>query len=156
MSKFTGDVDIAFGPGRKSGTLRQDLIWECDYLGSGLVVVIPKNFTSDGLTAPRFLWGFVSQWDGIELRAALLHDYALYMLDKSTPVAGLDTREKIDWQFYLALRALEVPDLKARICWIGVRIYSIVYGITPFGGAAPQSSTITEVCGCRDNPCRCK
>ena len=127
MSRFTGSLavrymdDIADG---RHAQLLEPLIWDCDYLGSGLQVIVPAGFITDGASVPRILWPLLPPWGDKGTRAAMVHDYLLDMLRADTPVAGMDTREAIDWQFYLMLRALGVSEWRARSCYWGVSVYS--------------------------------
>ncbi len=105
--------------------LLEPLIWDCDYLGSGLQAIVPAGFITDGASVPRILWALMPAWGDKGTRAAMVHDYLLERLRLGEPVAGMDTREAIDWQFYLMLRALKVPEWRARACYWGVAIYSV-------------------------------
>ena len=132
MSKFTGDLSVSFSAARYA-LLKEPLIWEIDYLGSGLRITVPAGFHSDGATVPRPLWWLMPPWGDKGTRAAILHDYLLEELEAGRkPHELINTRERADWQFYLALKALGVAEWRARICWLGVRAYStysILFGI---------------------------
>lgn len=127
MSRFTGPLSIAFDDTGRKATLLEPLVWDVDEKGSGLSVTVPTGFTSDGATVPRILWWLMPAWGDKGTRAAILHDFILDRMKDLYPLPGLETRERADWQFYLALKALGVGEFRARILWGGVRAYSIYY-----------------------------
>jgi hypothetical protein len=133
MSKFTGQLSVNYHDNiyGQLAILNEPLVWECDEKGSGLTVTIPAGYVSDGATVPRIFWWFMPPWGHRGTRAALVHDYLLEMLvDKRTPVAGIDTRSKCDWQFFLALKALGVPDWRARLTFWGVTAFTALWSVS--------------------------
>jgi hypothetical protein len=125
MSKFTGPLRLEFN--KDVATLLEPLYWDCDELYSGLRVMVPSGFVSDGATVPRLFWWFMPPFGDRGTRAALLHDYLLEMIDSGTPVAEQITRGHADWQLFLALRALKVSTWRASVIYLGVRTWSMVY-----------------------------
>lgn len=132
MSRFTGPLRLDFSTSAEGNlaTLLEPLVWECDELGSGLVVVIPAGFASDGATVPRLMWSLLPPWGDRATRAAILHDFLLDQLDRGAAVAGVITRSDADRQFRLALLALDVVPWRAWACWAAVRLYSTLYNLT--------------------------
>jgi len=126
LSKFTGDISCRFmdDVDGRHAQLLEPLVWECDFKGSGLTVTVPAGFITDGASVPRLLWWLMPAWGDKGTRAAMVHDYLLDMMHLGQPVAGMDVREAIDWQFYLMLKALDVPEWRARVCYWGVAAYS--------------------------------
>lgn len=120
MSRFTGPVRVEFQTARSRWVkLLENLIWDCDYEGSAVQVIIPAGFESDGVTSPRFLWSLLPPWGHPATRAALLHDH---MISVGYP------RAYCDRQFYLALRAIGVGPVLATVMWLGVRAFSMAKG----------------------------
>lgn len=132
MSRFTGDLAVLYAEDAtlQVAMLLEPLIWECDALGSGLIVTIPKGFICDGASVPWFFWWFMPPWGHISTRAAILHDYLQWKVDRGIPEPGAETRGKADWQFYLALKALGVEDWRARIAFWGVTAYSALFWVS--------------------------
>lgn len=116
MSRFTGLLAVRF-TGDRHAILLEDLVWELDHEGSGEEIRVPAGFVSDGATIPRPLWWFMPAWGSRETRATILHDYLL-----ATPVP----RAEADRQLYLALRALGVGLVKARVIWIAARTFGAI------------------------------
>ena len=54
----------------------QELSWEIGTLGSGLLLIVPKNFQFD-ISVPKYLQWALSPNNPKVLKAAALHDYAL-------------------------------------------------------------------------------
>ena len=95
---------------------------KCEHLPNGTIRLIrdfgevPRDFTCDGASVPRFFWRLVfPPGDTQALRAAFLHDY-IYR----THPAGWD-RKKADDLFYDVLVADGVPKRRAYLAWAGVR-----------------------------------
>lgn len=79
-------------------------------------IVIPKGFSCDGMSVPRFLWGVVSPTIHPEtIAGALLHDF-LYR----THSYGW-TRKHADVLFYVLMRSDGFPRWRATLAYIGVR-----------------------------------
>lgn len=129
MSEFTGPLLISFDPDNgRTATLFDDLVWEVGFKGSGVRIVVPAGFTSDGASVPRLLWALMPAWGDKGTRAAILHDYLLSIIPKVPGAAYRTDRKAADAQFYDALIALGVPKWRARLCWLGVRAYGTYYG----------------------------
>lgn len=131
MSKFTGPLRLDFGDWTDTGNgriaiLLEPLVWECDERGSGLTVTVPAGYMSDGASVPRILWPLLPPWGDRATRAAILHDFICGELDEGRALPGAETRPACDWQFYLALLALDVAEWRATICWLGVRLGSLL------------------------------
>ncbi len=134
MSRFTGPLVVSYYTSEDSdvpkdvgriAVLYEPLTWECDYLGSGLIVTIEKGFVSDGGTIPRIWWGVFPPWGDIRTRATILHDYLTTKRKNGVPIVGCETRAACDWQFYLALKALGSSEFDARFHWLIVRLGSL-------------------------------
>jgi len=65
--------------GRHLVQLIRPLTYRLRIEGMRIVIVVPKDFISDGATIPRFLWPKFPP-DGPWLRASVIHDY-LYSID---------------------------------------------------------------------------
>lgn len=119
--RLTGPLKLEFGDwgpdvGRVA-ILLEPLTWRG--------ITVPAGFMTDGASVPRILWWFLPPWGDRATRAAIIHDFACDMLKAGTPVPGGETRAGCDGLFLAALLDLEVAPWRARLCWAGVRAYSI-------------------------------
>lgn len=117
MSRFTEPVTIRQQPGSDTMWIVQTvgLAWEVGRIGSGDLIEIPHETVTDLASVPRILWTVLPPF-GRHTNAAVLHD-VLYRTG--------DTRGRAwaDRQFLEAMRALDVPALRARIIWAAVRVF---------------------------------
>lgn len=81
---------------------------------NGKDYVVPRGFTSNGCSVPRFLWSLLSPAiDNTTIKASCVHDY-LYQ-------KGICTRLEAD-EFYKAqLLKNGFPNWKANLVYVGVR-----------------------------------
>ena len=138
MNTFVGNLQLDFGDWGMAGriaVLLSPVTWICAVPGAALTVAIPAGEMSDGASVPQFLWWFMPPWGDRATFAAILHDFLSLRLLNGRPIAGAETREKCDRQFYLALKALGLPEWRARLAWLGVRANSISFELT---GWPPQ------------------
>ena len=92
-------------------TLRQEL-----RIMPGLTV--PAGFSSDGASVPRFFWRLVfPPGDQKALRAAFVHDW----IYRTHPEGW--TREAADKLFLKLLIEEGMPEFRAVLAWLGVRIF---------------------------------
>ena len=78
MSAYT-DADVVLVPtGDGFFTATADLRWEIGAKGSGLAVVVPADFRSDGPSIPGVFSPFFSRRDPRFQKAARLHDWLLF------------------------------------------------------------------------------
>lgn len=125
-SKFTQELSVTFlSKKTRYAKLNEDLIYECEPLGSNRFVVIPAGFESDGITSPKFLWSVYPPWGHAASRAAMLHDYGIFRWKSNDPHPNIPRRWDIDKEFYYALVACGVNKLSAYLMWCGVRIISV-------------------------------
>lgn len=81
-------------------------------------ITVPKGYSSDGASVPRFLWGTVfPPGDNMALKPAFLHDYVY----ENHP-DGWD-RKKADRMFLDELIKAGIPKTRAYIAYIGVRLF---------------------------------
>lgn len=148
MSRFTGPLKIEFLDDGRTALLLEPLHWECDEIGSDKPVIVPAGYRSDGASVPRFLWALMPPWGSRSTRAAVLHDFLCACLEKGRQWIGAETRKQCDRQYYLALRALGVPEDEARAAYRVVRLYSIIgwglLGIRGTGGLTRENDTAPE------------
>ena len=91
-------------------TLREDLT------AGG--VTVPSGFSSDGASVPRFFWRLVfPPGDHKALKAAFVHDF----LYRTHPEGW--TRVAADKLFRKLLIADWMPEYRAYLAWLGVRIF---------------------------------
>lgn len=128
-ASFTGRLQLDFGDwgadGRIAITLN-DILWDD---GRGFAMIIPAGTMSDGATVPRPLWWFLPPWGDRATWAAVLHDYLLERQAAGFPFVGAETRVRCDRQLYSALMACGVGAIRAWLVWLGVRAWSIIYGV---------------------------
>lgn len=126
MAKFEGRLQLDFGDwtdkglGRIAQTL-SPVYWYSD----DIEFLIRQGSYSDGATVPWWLWWFEPAWGSRGSWAALLHDILCETYDSIGPFQCIRSRSDCDRQYYLALRALGIGMIRARLLWLGVRLYSI-------------------------------
>ena len=76
---------------------------------------IPAGWSTDGASIPRFLWWWISPFNGDYIEAAIVHDY-LYM---KKPVS----RKRADAMFYTIMRQSGVPVLRAWLMFKAVDLF---------------------------------
>lgn len=82
---------------------------------AGVEYTIPKGYTSDGMSCPRFFWRMLSpQLDFVTLGPSIEHDYRYEN--------HIGTRKECDDDYYDRLVENGFPKWKAYLVWIGVRI----------------------------------
>ena len=78
--------------------------------------VVPVGFVSDGMSVPRFLWGFLAAPDDpVVLPPSLSHDWLYYK--------HVCTRREADMWYFKALRYNGYPLWKSVLTYIGVRLF---------------------------------
>lgn len=78
MSRFTGTLIIEELVPGILWKIKDPIIFEIGFKGSGKIIEVPVGFITDGTSIPKFLRIFLAVW-GTYGRAASLHDY-LYSL----------------------------------------------------------------------------
>jgi len=93
------------------------LVEPLTYIGSqGDTFTVPAGYRTDYASVPRILVWYIAK-SGRWTRAAILHDWLLTELVESGRLRSNDA----DGLFRAALRDLEVPPVKRRLMWVGVR-----------------------------------
>jgi len=133
MSNFTGElkVELASTESVPQIKLLETLTWELGGLGTGIQVIVPKGFVCDGITVPRLFWSYIPPVGHPAVRAAVLHDYLIYLWreDKWEEQTILPlTKKQVDEQFKEALKACGVNKYMAMVLYGAVRLYSTVSG----------------------------
>lgn len=83
-------------------------------------ITVPKGFSCDGMSVPRFLWGIVSPSIHHDtIAAAIIHDY---FYRNHARLYGL-IRKNADKIFYAVMRSDGVPVWRALLAYIGVRLF---------------------------------
>jgi len=81
-------------------------------------LTVPRGFESDGASVPRLLWGTVfPPLDQRALYAAVIHDY----IYRTHPPKW--NRKGADIVFFRLLRADNIPYIRAKLAYIGVRLF---------------------------------
>lgn len=86
--------------------------WKCKSYPERRITV-PKNFTTDFASVPKFFRNFIPNIAGYN-RVALLHDY-LYTVHTYS-------RAESDAMFEYGCTAFGLPAIKAWIAWVAIRI----------------------------------
>jgi hypothetical protein len=141
MNRFIGRLQLDFGDFDTAGRFAfplADLRWVCETPGYEADILIPAGVDSltDGLSVPRLAWWFLPPFGHRSTMAGLLHDKLLFAVLEGKPFPGAETWAKCDYHFYLALRALDEPEWRARAAWLAVRANAISYRLT---GWPPQT-----------------
>ena len=90
----------------------------------GFKITVPKGFITDLASIPRPL-RFFFRVNGRHIEAAILHDY-LYYKKGFVPFMQL-SRSECDDTFYFAMLDSDVPEWKAAIMWLGVRVGGFLF-----------------------------
>jgi hypothetical protein len=94
----------------KIGPRRVKLLEDTEIFG----VLIPKDYISNGLSVPRFLWNILSPFtEGF--RAGLVHDYRYSY--------RIGTRAEADWEFFINLLKCNINVFKAYGAYLAVRMF---------------------------------
>jgi len=103
MSSFTGPLTITqLEADWRQFRTEHVIVYEVGDLGSGRVIEVPAPFFTDGASVPRWLWSFLPTW-GSYSRAAVVHDYLLFLLKDGRPHAEGQTRRQCDGVFWEAI-----------------------------------------------------
>jgi len=136
MSAFTGPLVIEeIEPGRR-WRLREPILFEAEFKGSGKVITVPAGFETDGASIPSPINTVLAVW-GTYGRAAALHDYLyrliregrdfpsfLHVFDPLTmSMDRRGARRKADLVFYDAMIACGTARWLASIMWLAVRLF---------------------------------
>lgn len=136
MSEFTQPglkLDFKEATGRRA-ILLEEILYEIGHEGSGNWLIVPAGFDSDGASVPRPLWSILPPWGSKASKAALVHDYLLVRLYSGRPWPGFEKRKAIDDEFLIAMKAIGVDPILARLVHAGVRSWSTLKGsIASFG-----------------------
>ncbi len=106
--------------GRAMFRLESDLVFCQEYSTFGLEITVPAGFVTDFASVPRFLW-FIFPPMGTYNPATVLHDYLCKMEGYPRFMADAIFRE--------AMRELGVPWWRRVAMYLGVRAYSIFWGL---------------------------
>lgn len=110
---FTTALRVDFVDGEDRLILTQPLYYYDPE--TGLEIIVPIGFYSDGASIPRLLWTLVGHPFNRHVReAAVLHDYLYY--------SGKVSRADADRIFRQAMKWLEAPWYKRYAYWSGVRV----------------------------------
>ena len=112
MGAFTSELTITHlsGNGRhcwRLWRLAEPLIYEVGGRGSGRVILVSKDFITDGSSIPQFLWSILPVWARYS-RAGVIHDYLCYRIAVNNPHPEAPTRDHADRDFLEAMEALNV------------------------------------------------
>lgn len=123
-AKFKTELDTRWRKDDKTAVVLSDLVYASAVLGKmsfGYLhrITVPKGFTTDFASVPRFLPLVFSLVGDSAHKAAVLHDY-LYQTHKVGPIKI--TRSMADSIFLEAMKVTKVPLLKRQMMFWGVRL----------------------------------
>jgi hypothetical protein len=101
--------------------LAEPLIYEVGGSGSGRVILVPKNFITDGPSIPQFMWWILPVWANWS-RAGVIHDYLCWRIAINNPHPEAPTRADADRVFFEALKALDVGGVQRYAFYLAVRL----------------------------------
>lgn len=119
MGTFTGELTITHLSGIL-WRLSEPLIYEVGGRGSGRVILVSKDFITDGSSIPQFLWSILPVWASWS-RAGVIHDYLCYRIAVNNPHPEAPTRDHADRIFFEAMEALNVGWVQKYLLYWGVR-----------------------------------
>ncbi len=123
MSSFTGHLTLThLEADWRRWKLRHAMTYEVGSEGSGREIRVPRGFTSDGASIPRFLWAVLPVW-GRWSRAALLHDWLYDCLRDGPPHPEAPTRRDADAVFHEAMLVCGTARPVALAMWLAVRLF---------------------------------
>lgn len=73
--------------GERQWKLFREFTYEVGHLGSGDIITVPKNFTSDFASIPRAFWSIMPP-DGQYTAAAIIHDWLCVVRTRSSDEAA--------------------------------------------------------------------
>lgn len=116
VSSFTTPLRCEDLDDGKSRLILEPFRYHAGTLDSDEIYVIPAGFITDGASIPRLLWPILGHPWGRPGKAAVLHDF-LYR----SGFPGM-TRARADGLFLEAMAVLEIPEVRRRIIYLGVRV----------------------------------
>lgn len=133
MPSFTNHPSVIISNDGKTATIIHGFRYDLGRKNSGKAVYITQGMCTDGLTLPRvmrFMRPFAPRW--AHLKAVLVHDHMCktgYYIELDKQKKRAINQKNIDVEFYVALRALGMKKWKAKLYYIGVRIYQANFSI---------------------------
>lgn len=127
MGRFTNWPSLTISNDGKVATVIQGFRYDLGRKNSGKAVYIQQGMKTDGLTLPpfiAFLRPLAPRW--AHLKAVLVHDKLCrdrFYVDIETKQEIPLSQKQIDLEFYIALRALNMPKWQAKIYYVCVRLY---------------------------------
>lgn len=133
MPSFTNLPSVTISTDGRTATIIQGFRYDLGRKNSGKSVYIDQGMCTDGLTLPSlmlFMRPLAPRW--AHLKAVLIHDKMCkdgYYIEQDGFKKRAINQKSIDIEFYVALRALGMPKWKAKLYYIGVRIYQTNFSI---------------------------
>ncbi len=122
MSKFTGSLIIEEIKAGKLWKIKEPVIYELGYEGSGKIIKVPIEFITDGASIPWPINIFIAVW-GTYGRAAVIHDYLYLCLKTNKPHIYAKTKKEADKIFLEAMGVLHTNILLKYIMYYSVRFF---------------------------------
>ena len=133
MPRFTNLPAVTLSTDGRTATIIEGFRYDIGRKNSGKSVYIDRGMCTDGLTLPRlmrFMRPLAPRW--AHLKAVLVHDKMCkdgYYIEQGSLKKRAIGQRDIDVEFYVALRALGMPKWKAKIYYVGVRIYQTNFSV---------------------------
>lgn len=128
--RFNGDVSIKLVDNRKWDNglweTQSDLVWMMDYTNPSMgSITVPKGFTTDLISVPKWARALVAPTDPKVLRAALIHDYIYDSIRNNNIIECAKDFKTADKILRDASISTGCNRNKAYIIYFAVRLYSI-------------------------------
>ena len=128
MSNFKTPLVVSPLPDGKHWKLHTKFAYDCDREGSGMSIIMPAGFVTDGASIPRPLWSLIGSPWGRYGKAAVLHDWLYQSAGKPVGLAfGVDMvvlqRKYADDVFLQAMEVLGVAPWRRNLMYWGVRTF---------------------------------
>lgn len=133
MPRFTNLPSVTLSTDGRTATIIEGFRYDLGRKNSGKSIYIDRGMFTDGLTLPktmRFMRPLAPRW--AYLKAVLVHDKMCmdgYYIEQKTKKKRAINQKDIDVEFYIALRALSMPKWKAKIYYMGVRVYQTNFSV---------------------------
>ena len=115
MSTFTTPLIVSPHEDGKHWIIGSPFIYYVgEYLESNDIVIVPKGYSTDFASVPRFLWNIFPPW-GKYGKAAVVHDWLCDIKDRPS--------KEVHKIFLEAMAVLKVPRWKRNIMYFGVKMF---------------------------------
>lgn len=130
MGAFTGELTVVeLASNWRVWRLEHEFAYVIGTEGSEQIILVPAGFETDGASVPRLLWVIYPTW-GTYSRAAVIHDWLCYNVNRGTPLVICPTKKVAADIFYEAMVVCGTGWLTRNILYWGVRLGALIPGGT--------------------------